>query len=139
MRSILSASIKALASRRGSYLRDDRFASKVPGLQCSVFPGASLAVVLSRNYNPRNPRFLVFASNVYVDEARTYQHRHSTPNASAVERGTSTRHCTLFARELRDDGVNFTIIRIDGTDESVVRDVLQMTLVLQPRTYKKNE
>ena len=45
-----------------------------------------------------------------------------------------TRHCAVLAGQVVLDGVGLAVRVIDGTDQQVVADVVEMTTVLQPRS-----
>lgn len=92
----------------GEGASDDGKTAQVPGLKGSVFTGGSLAVVPVANDNPPDAVLLVVTGNV----------------------GDGT----ILARKDVLDLVGFTVLLVDGTDQHVVGDVVQVAAVLQPGT-----
>lgn len=73
----------------------------------SVFSGASFTVIPISNYNPLNASFLVITCSCWD----------GVPFSS---------HGVL-------DLIGFSIRCINGTDEHIVRDVIEMTAIFEPR------
>jgi len=80
----------------------------VPGLKGGVLTGRALAVVPVTNNDPRLAVLLVVTGNI--------------------------RNGTVLAVERVLDLVGLAVLGINGTDQHVVRDVVQMSTVLQPGT-----
>mmetsp|Transcript_6859 Transcript_6859/g.11772 ORF Transcript_6859/g.11772 Transcript_6859/m.11772 type:complete len:328 (-) Transcript_6859:1491-2474(-) len=87
---------------------DDRRAAQVPRLKRRVLSGGAFAVVLVANYRPPHPSRLVGA-----------RHR---------------RHVRQLARQPILHRVDLVVRSIDGADEHVVADVVEMAAVLEPRS-----
>ena len=85
----------------GKRLDNDGSAAKEPGLQGCVLPGGALAVVLVSEHDPVDAGLLVLLRHL----------GHSTELA-----------CLLIL-----DSVHLAVIRVDGRDQKVLRDVLQVT------------
>lgn len=77
------------------------------GFKCRVFSGASFTVIPIANYNPLKASFFVITCSGW----------NGVPLSS---------HCVL-------DLVGFSICRINGTDEHIVRDVIEMAAIFEPR------
>ena len=86
---------------------NDSESSEMPWLKCSMFPRASLSIVPVTNDNPLDTLLLVVSSG--------------SGNSADV------------AGHKVFDFVGFSIGCIDGTDQHVVGDVVQMATVLEPR------
>jgi hypothetical protein len=87
---------------------DDGKTTKVPGLESSVLTGRTLAVVPVTNDDPLDAVLLVVTGNI----------------------GDGT----VLAVERVLDLVGLTVLSVDGTDQHVVGDVVQVSTVLQPGT-----
>mmetsp|Transcript_23424 Transcript_23424/g.59122 ORF Transcript_23424/g.59122 Transcript_23424/m.59122 type:complete len:297 (-) Transcript_23424:284-1174(-) len=85
---------------------DDGGAAQVAGLQSSVLAGRALAVILIAHDNPLDAGGLVGARHV--------------------------GHGTVFARQQVLHLVHLVVLRVDGADEHVVGDVVQVAAVLEP-------
>ena len=82
-------------------LDNDGSASKEPGLKCGVLPGGALAVVLVTEHDPVNAGLLVLLRHL--------------------------GHSAEFASLLILDSVHLAVIRVNGRDQKVLGDVLQVT------------
>lgn len=87
---------------------DDGKTAQVPGLEGSVLTGRALAVVPVTDNDPPDAVLLVVTGNV--------------------------RDGTVLAGEVVLDLVGLAVLLVDGTDQHVVGDVVQVTAVLQPGT-----
>jgi hypothetical protein len=87
---------------------DDGKTTQVPGLEGSVFTGRTLAVVPVTDNDPPDAVLLVVTGNV--------------------------RDGTVLAGEVVLDLVGLAVLLVDGTNQHVVGDVVQVATVLQPRT-----
>jgi hypothetical protein len=87
---------------------DDGHASQVPGLKGGVLTGRALAIVPVTNNDPRLAVLLVVTGDI--------------------------RNGTVLAVECVLNLVGLAVLGVDGTDQHVVRDVVQMSTVLQPGT-----
>ena len=90
----------------GKALDNDGAAAEVAWLEGSVFAGRALAVVVLANDAPGDGVGLVRARNVW--------------------------HALVLASELVLDGVGLTVGAVDGTNQHVVGDVVQVAAVLEP-------
>mmetsp|Transcript_36260 Transcript_36260/g.102163 ORF Transcript_36260/g.102163 Transcript_36260/m.102163 type:complete len:601 (-) Transcript_36260:497-2299(-) len=91
----------------GERLDDHGRAAEVPGLQRRVLPAAPLAVVLVPDHDPADARRLVVPG--------------------------SLRDGLVIARELVLHAVGLVVLVVDGSDQHVVGDVVEVAAVLQPR------
>lgn len=82
--------------------------SVAPRFQSSVLSTGPFPVVFITNHNPFYPLLFV--------------------------RPGSIRNCSEFARRLVPHGIGCIILSVDGPNKQVIRNVLEMSAVLQPRT-----
>jgi len=92
----------------GKGLGDNSGTSEVTNLQGSVLAGRSLTVVLVTDNNPRNVLGLVVTGN--------------------------TGNGVVLTSQLVLDRVDGEVLRVEGTDQHVVGDVVQVTTELEPGT-----
>jgi hypothetical protein len=91
----------------GKASRNDGQASKMSRLKCSVFSGTTFAVIPVSNHHPSNALLLVVTSG-------------------------SGNGIPFTSRNILHL-VGFAIGGIDGADQHVVGDVVQVTTILEPR------
>jgi hypothetical protein len=91
---------------------DDGKTAQVPGLKGSVLTGRTLAVVPVTDNDPPDAVLLVITGNV--------------------------RDGTVLAGEVVLDLVGLAVLLVDGTDQHVVGDVVQVATVLQPGTSHRD-
>jgi len=87
---------------------DDSDGTKVAGLESSVLTGRPLSVVPVTNDNPLDALGLVVTGSV--------------------------RDSAVLSSQDVADGVGLSVLVVDGADQHVVGDVVQVSTVLQPRT-----
>ena len=91
-------------------LDNDSTSAQVSGLESGVLATAALAVVLVADGHPADAFRLVVARHV--------------------------GHLAPIASELVADVVRLVVLEVDGADEHVVRDVVQVATVLEPRASR---
>ena len=87
-------------------LGNDGNATQMAGLKGSMLSAGSLTVVLPTNNNPPQSLLLVVSSNI----------------GDGVE----------VLGELVEDGVGLLVLIVNGSNEEIVGDIVQVTSVLQP-------
>ena len=92
----------------GERAGDDGKTTKEARLERGVLTRRTLTVVVVTNHDPLNAAVAVVGSGLW--------------------------HTTELASDLVLDLVGLTVLRVDGTDQAVLGDVLQVTTVLQPGT-----
>jgi hypothetical protein len=81
----------------------------------------------------------IFIFNINTDLEESYSFisllkYHSIPKIEANAIQTYLRNSSVLAGDVVLNLVDLLVLRVDGTDEHVVRDVLQVTAELQPRS-----